>query len=91
MACGPFQRCIQVWHVNDGESSEKLLCLGVRTIVNLPLSVADRDSRCCLRLLQSRPTDKDACSLKRLTVGFPGRYGGFVIAAVEAILWLVNK
>jgi hypothetical protein len=86
MACGPFQRGIQVWHINDGESGEKLLCLCVRTIVNLPLSVPDRDCRRCLRRLQSRPTDKDTGSLKRLTVGFPSRYGGFVIAAFEAIL-----
>lgn len=77
MASGPFQSRIQVWHLDDAETSEKLFRLGIWTIVNLPFSVADRDSRRCPRRLQSRTADKDA--------------RGCVIAAVEVFLWLVNE
>ena len=86
MAGGPFQCGIQIWHVNDAEAGEKFFRLGIRTIVNLSFPVADRDRRRGLRRLESRAADKDARSLKGLTVGHPGRHGGCVIATVEVFL-----
>ena len=91
MASGPFQRGIQIWHLDDAETSEKLFCLGIGTIVNLSFSVADRDGRRCPRRHQSRTADKDARGLQGLTVGPPSRSGSCVIAAVEVFLWLVNE
>ena len=91
MTRSPFQGRIQVRHVNDAEAGEEFLCLGIRPIVNLPFSVADRHRRGGLRRLQSHAADKDPRSLEGLTVGLSGRHGGFVIATVEVFLWLVNE
>ena len=86
MASGPFQRGIQIRHVNDGEASEKFFRFSIRAIVNMPLPVAQRDSRRSLRRLQSRAANKDARSSKGLTVGHPGRYKGCIFGTVEVFL-----
>ncbi len=59
--------------------------------MDLPLSVANRDRRRGLRRLQSRASDKNASSLKRLTVGSAGCHSGCVIAIIEMLLRLVNS
>jgi hypothetical protein len=41
MARGPFQRRVEIWHVNDDEATEEFLRLCIRAIMNLPLPVAD--------------------------------------------------
>jgi hypothetical protein len=86
MSSGPFQRDIQIRHINDGETGEKFFRLGVRTIVDLPLPVAHRDGRRSLRRLQSRATDKDTRGLKGFTVSPPSRYRACLFAASEVFL-----
>jgi hypothetical protein len=73
MSRSPFQRHIQIRYLNDGESGEEFFRFGIRAIVNLSLPVAHGNCRRRLRRLQSRPADKNACGLKSLTVGLPGR------------------
>ena len=91
MARSPFQRSIQIRHLDDAKAGEKLLRLGIGAIVDLAFPIADRDSRRGLRRLQSRTADKDTRSLQGLTIGLPSRHGRWVIAAVEVFLWLVNE
>jgi hypothetical protein len=51
MAGYPFQRGMQIRYVNDGEADEKFFRLGIGTILDMPLPLAHRDSRCSLRRL----------------------------------------
>ena len=56
MARSPFQRRIQIRYVDDAKSGEKFFRFGIRTVVNLPFSVADRNGRRCFvaSLIQRR-------------------------------------
>jgi hypothetical protein len=49
MARSPFQRTIEIRHVDDAKSGKELFCFGIRAVVNLPFSIADRNGRRVLR------------------------------------------
>ena len=70
---------------------EKLFRLGIRTIVDLPLSITHRNSRCSLGRFQAGAANQHPSSLQSLSVGLPGCDRGGVIAAVKVFLRLVNE
>ena len=68
------------------EAKEKLLRLGIRSIVDVTFAISDRDRRRGLRRVQSSAADKHTGRLKSLTVGFSGRHCGCVIASCKLFL-----
>ena len=90
MARSPFQRGIEVRHVNDDEAAEEFLRLGIRAIMNLPLPVVHGYHRRRVGRLQARGRDNDACGAERFAVSLTG-CDHSAVAAVELFLWLENK
>jgi hypothetical protein len=82
----PFQRHIQIRHVNDDKAAEKFFCLGLRSVMDVAFAMAHRNHRGRLRRLQSGAGSKDACRPDGVYVIRPSVHEAWLFATVEVFL-----
>ena len=84
MARRPFQRGVEVWHVNNDEAAEEFLRLGIRTVVDLPLPVAQHPDDAGYDLYAAvdahlEPAGGRALVPTGIAVAIPSGCAGFVL------------
>ena len=85
MARRPFQRGIEIRHVDNAKSGKEFFCFSIRTVVNVSFSVGT-ETVVVFCGESSGAADKDASSLKGFAVSLPSSYGSGVIATVKVFL-----
>src|SRR5215469_2087476 len=93
-ARSPLERGVKRGQLQDGESSQLLLSVGIWTVLHAPLSLLNSYGGSRFRHLQRIAPNKDARFHKSLVVGAPGagvRVGGIVFPCGESLRRFVDQ